>query len=64
LLREHDIEDYYLEKISLLDTTFYNPRFGVHLRNGQFDEALTFAIKKWHEQVSAEGINSFWGITA
>jgi len=95
LLREHDIEDYYLEKISLLDTTFYNPRFGVYLRNGQFDEALTYAIKKcpednqqrnavlaltyelmrdnkkaiefykkWHEQVSAEGINSFWGLAA
>lgn len=95
LLREHDKEEYYLNRISLLDTTFFGPRFGVYIRNRSFEEALTYTLnkipedtqqrnaalaltyeqmgeynkaikyyKKWHDQVSVEGINSFWGLAA
>lgn len=95
LLREHDMEEYYLNRISLIDTTFFNPRLGVYLRNRSFEEALAYTLKKipgetqqrnaalaltyeqmgnykkaieyykkWNDQVNAQGINSFWGLSA
>jgi len=95
LLRQHDVENFYLNKISNLYPSFYNPHFGVYLRNNRTDLALEYAYDKcrednqernavlaiayvqmrdntkaleyyhkWYEQISKEGINSFWGFTA
>ena len=95
LLRQHDVENFYLNKIANLYPSFFNPQFGVYIRNKRPDLALEYAydkcrednqernavlakayvqmsdntkaleyFSKWYEQISKEGINSFWGFTA